>query len=57
MTLNHWLRRLWSALSHKEAEVTTLIQQAIEFHLEGMRAEDLTIPETMSTSKLVEIGA
>ncbi|MBV9866096.1 MAG: type II toxin-antitoxin system HicB family antitoxin [Abitibacteriaceae bacterium] len=44
------------AVGETEAEVTTLIQEAIEFHLEGMRAEGLTIPEPVSTSKLVEVG-
>lgn len=37
-------------------EVMQLIQEAIEFHLEDMREEGLTIPEPASSSELVEVG-
>ena len=45
------------AVSESEVEVAALIQESIEFHLEGMRAEGLTIPEPVSSSPLVEIAA
>ena len=38
-------------------EAVELIQEAIGFHLEGMKAEALTIPQPLSTSELVEVGA
>jgi len=45
------------AVGETEQEVTTLIQEAIEFHLEGMREEGLSIPEPVSSSQLVEVAA
>ena len=45
------------AVGQSQSEVTALIQEAIEFHLEGMRAEGLTIPEPVSSSQFVEIAA
>jgi len=45
------------AVGESREEVTMLIQEAIEFHLEGMREEGLTIPEPVSSSELVEIAA
>ncbi len=38
-------------------EVESLIQEAIEFHLEGMREEGLPIPEASSFAGLVEIDS
>ena len=38
-------------------EVEREIQQAIEFHLEGMRADGLPIPEPSSAVKYVEVTA
>lgn len=36
-------------------EVIRLIQEAIEFHLEGMREDGLPIPAPHSTAELVEV--
>ncbi len=36
-------------------EVERLIQEAIEFHLEGMREEGLTIPDPSSFAGVVEV--
>ena len=36
-------------------EVERLIQEAIEFHLEGMREEGLTIPAPSSSAGVVEV--
>lgn len=38
-------------------EVEQNIQQAIEFHLEGLRAEGYDIPEPSSYSTYVEVAA
>lgn len=38
-------------------EVERNIQQAIEFHLEGLRAEGYDIPEPSSYSTYVEVAA
>lgn len=38
-------------------EVLQLIQEAIEFHIEGLREDDQPIPEPFSTIKYVEIRA
>ena len=38
-------------------EVLTLIREAIEFHLEGMRQDGEPIPPPSSTSELVEVEA
>ena len=38
-------------------EVEREIQEAIEFHLEGMRADGLAIPEPSSAVKYVEVAA
>ncbi len=45
------------AVGETKAEVQQLIREAIEFHLEGMREEGLTIPEPASISELVEVAA
>ena len=45
------------AVGETPEEVTALIQGAIEFHLEGMKEEGLTIPEPVSSSQLVEVAA
>ena len=39
------------------AEVETLIREAIEFHVEGLRGEGQPVPEPSSTSQLVNIDA
>ena len=38
-------------------EVERLIQEAIEFHIEGMREDGDTIPEPASTVKEIEVFA
>ena len=38
-------------------ETERLIEEAIEFHLEGMRADGLPIPEPSSAVKYVEVAA
>lgn len=45
------------AVGETREEVKQLIQEAIEFHLEGMRAEGLTIPEPSSSSELIDVAA
>ncbi len=45
------------AVGETREEVTQLIREAIEFHLEGMREEGLSIPEPASSSALVEVAA
>ena len=45
------------AVGETKAEAQQLIREAIEFHLEGMREEGLTIPEPASISELVEVAA
>lgn len=45
------------AVGETREEVLQLIQEAIEFHLEGMREDGLDIPEPTSTSELVEVTA
>jgi len=38
-------------------EVTTLIHEAIEFHIEGIKADGHQVPKPSSTGELVEIDA
>lgn len=45
------------AVGETKQEAKQLIQEAIEFHLEGIQAEGSTIPEPMSSSELVEVAA
>lgn len=45
------------AVGETEEEAKQLIHEAIEFHLEGMKEEGLTIPEPASSSALVEVAA
>jgi len=45
------------AVGETRAEVTDLIHEAIEFHLEGMKEDGVPIPEPHSTSELVEVRA
>ena len=45
------------AVGESRAEVTQLIHEAIEFHLEGMREDGLSIPEPHSSGELVEVRA
>ncbi|MCK4359482.1 MAG: type II toxin-antitoxin system HicB family antitoxin [Candidatus Cloacimonetes bacterium] len=43
------------AVAETKTELLKLIQEAIEFHLEGLKEEGITISEPTTTSELVEI--
>ena len=43
------------AAGETKEEVLTLIREAIEFHLEGLRQDGQPIPAPVSTSELVEV--
>ena len=43
------------AVGQTREEVETLIHEAIEFHLEGMREDDQPIPEPSSSAQLVTV--
>ncbi|MFZ5932311.1 MAG: type II toxin-antitoxin system HicB family antitoxin [Pseudomonadota bacterium] len=43
------------AVGQSKSEVLKLIQEAIEFHIEGLKLEGQPIPSPASTSELVEI--
>ena len=43
------------AVSETKEEILTLIQEAIEFHLESMKQEGLTIPEPHCEFAQVEV--
>ncbi|MGH7981827.1 MAG: type II toxin-antitoxin system HicB family antitoxin [Candidatus Udaeobacter sp.] len=45
------------AAGETKGEVLKPIREAIEFHLDGMRAEGFAIPEPSSTAEYVEVGA
>jgi predicted RNase H-like HicB family nuclease len=45
------------AAAETKEEVLSLIREAIEFHLEGLRQEGQPIPTPASTSELVEVQA
>ena len=44
------------AAAEGRPEVITLIREAIEFHLEGLREEGLPIPEPLSSVESVEVA-
>jgi predicted RNase H-like HicB family nuclease len=44
------------AVGQTREEVTTLIHEAIEFHIEGIKLDGQQIPQPISTSELVEIS-
>jgi predicted RNase H-like HicB family nuclease len=44
------------AVGETEEEARQLIREAIEFHLDGMKAEGSTIPQPVSISELVEVS-
>ena len=50
------LPRCVAAAETKE-EVVELIQEAIEFHIEGLREDGLPVPEPSSSSEIVEVRA
>lgn len=45
------------AAGETQAEVEALIHEAIEFHIQGLRADGQPVPEASSTSQLVSVGA
>jgi len=45
------------AVGDTKDEVLTLIREAIEFHLDGMKQDGEQIPPPNSTSELVEVEA
>jgi predicted RNase H-like HicB family nuclease len=45
------------AVGETKEEVLSLIRESIEFHLEGLKQDGLSIPQPMSTSEVVEIDA
>jgi predicted RNase H-like HicB family nuclease len=45
------------AVADSKEEVMTLIQEAIEFHLEGLREDGEPIPEASSSIEYVEVRA
>lgn len=45
------------AAAESKDEVLTLIKEAIEFHLEGLKEDGQPIPSPASTSEVVEVEA
>lgn len=45
------------AVGETRAEVTELIHEAIQFHLEGMKEDGLPIPEPHSTGEVADVHA
>ncbi len=45
------------AVGETREEVLRLIQEAIEFHIEGLREDGQSIPEPSSSIEYVEVGA
>ncbi len=45
------------AAADSKDEVLTLIKEAIEFHLEGLKEDGQPIPSPASTSEVVEVEA
>ena len=45
------------AVGATREEVTTLIREAIEFHIEGMKQDGLPIPASSSSPELVDVYA
>ena len=45
------------AVGASREEVAGLIQEAIEFHIEGMRQDGLPVPEPSSVGQLVSVVA
>ncbi len=45
------------AVAETRAEVVTLIREAIDFHIEGLREQGEPVPTPSSESELVEIHA
>ncbi len=45
------------AAGESRDEVLELIQEAIEFHIEGLEAQGAPVPKPASTAKVVQVGA
>ena len=45
------------AAGETREEVVRLIQEAIEFHIEGLRREGLPVPEPASSIEFVDVAA
>jgi predicted RNase H-like HicB family nuclease len=45
------------AVGESREEVETLIHEAIEFHIEGLRADGQPVPAPASTSQFVSVDA
>ncbi len=45
------------AVGETKEELLSLVRESIEFHLEGLKQDGLSIPQPMSTSEVVEIDA
>ncbi|MFO1269302.1 MAG: type II toxin-antitoxin system HicB family antitoxin [Rubrivivax sp.] len=45
------------AVGQSRQEVETLIHEAIEFHIEGLRADGQPVPAPSSTGQLVSVDA
>lgn len=45
------------AVGASREEATTLIHEAIEFHIEGLKSDGQPVPQPSSTSELVEVDA
>ena len=45
------------AVGETRSEVETLIREAIELHIEGLREEGQPVPEPSSSSQLISIDA
>ncbi len=46
-----------AAAADTKEEVVKLIQEAIEFHIEGLREDGLPVPKPSSSSEVVEVRA
>lgn len=45
------------AVAETEEDVLSLIREAIEFHIEGLKERGETVPEASSRSAVVEVSA
>jgi predicted RNase H-like HicB family nuclease len=45
------------AVGETREEVEALIHEAIEFHIEGLREDNLPVPQPASTAQLVTVDA
>jgi predicted RNase H-like HicB family nuclease len=45
------------AVGQTREEVTTLIHEAIDFHIEGLKADGHRVPEPSSTGELITVDA